>query len=222
VVQGAPRVSDEDRCATRIITTLARRAYRRTIGKDEIAGLMIPYKAARQTASFEDGIRLALQRILVSPDFLFRVEVDPAKVPSGSAYRVRDVELASRLSFFLWSSGPDDELLGLAERGRLKEPAVLKITGRIELPKQFALSQNYPNPFNPSTTIEFSVDETGPAAIRVFNMSGQLVAVLFDGQAEKGRIHAVSFNGTGLPTGVYLARLESGVRHTTRKLVLLK
>jgi hypothetical protein len=120
------RSRDEEACATKIITTLARRAYRRTINKDEIPSLMIPYKSARDTRSFEDGIRLALQRILVSPDFLFRVEVDPARAPSGSAYRVSDVELASRLSFFLWSSSPDDELLSLAERGKLKEPAVLE------------------------------------------------------------------------------------------------
>jgi hypothetical protein len=116
---------DEEACATKIITTLARRAYRRPINKDEISGLMIPYKS-RDTRSFEDGIRLALQRILVSPDFLFRVEVDPAKAASGSAYRITDVELASRLSFFLWSSIPDDELLGLAERGKLKDPAVVE------------------------------------------------------------------------------------------------
>jgi len=119
-------LKDEEACATRIITDVARRAYRRPINKGEIASLMIPYRAAREPGSFEDGIRLALQRILVSPDFLFRVEVDPAKAPAGSAYRVSDVELASRLSFFLWSSSPDDELLGLAERGRLKEPAVLE------------------------------------------------------------------------------------------------
>jgi len=120
------RSRDEEACATTIITTLARRAYRRPINKDEIPSLMIPYKSARDTRSFDDGIRLALQRILVSPDFLFRVEVDPARAPSGSAYRVSDVELASRLSFFLWSSSPDDELLSLAERGKLKEPAVLE------------------------------------------------------------------------------------------------
>jgi uncharacterized protein DUF1592/uncharacterized protein DUF1588/uncharacterized protein DUF1587/uncharacterized protein DUF1585/uncharacterized protein DUF1595 len=119
-------LKDEEACATRIITDVARRAYRRPINKGEIASLMIPYRAAREPGSFEDGIRLALQRILVSPDFLFRVEVDPVKAPSGVAYRVSDVELASRLSFFLWSSSPDDELLGLAERGRLKEPAVLE------------------------------------------------------------------------------------------------
>ena len=117
---------EEETCATKIITTLARHAYRRTINTDEIPALMIPYKSARENGSFENGVRLALQRILVSPDFLFRVEVDPAKAPSGSAYRVSDVELASRLSFFLWSSSPDDELLRLAERGKLKERTVLE------------------------------------------------------------------------------------------------
>src|ERR1700704_3879079 len=115
---------DEETCARKIISTLARRAYRRPINKDEIPALMIPYKSARENGGFEEGIRLSLQRILVSPDFLFRVETDPRKANSGPAYRVSDVELASRLSFFLWSSIPDDELLGLAERGKLKEPAV--------------------------------------------------------------------------------------------------
>ncbi|PYS23413.1 MAG: hypothetical protein DMG11_25455, partial [Acidobacteria bacterium] len=118
--------ADEETCARKIISTLARRAYRRPINKDEIPALMIPYQSARKTGSFEEGVRLALQRILVSPDFLFRVETDPRKAISGSAYRVSDVELASRLSSFLWSSIPDDELLGLGERGKLKEPAVLE------------------------------------------------------------------------------------------------
>jgi len=117
---------DEDRCATEIVTTLARRAYRRPIRRDEIPSLMGPFQMARKRGGFEDGIRLALQRMLVSPDFLFRVEVDPPAVASGAAYRVPDVELASRLSFFLWSSIPDETLLGLAERGRLKDPAVLE------------------------------------------------------------------------------------------------
>ena len=118
--------SDENACATRIITTLARRAYRRPITKEEIPSLMTPYKMASDTGGFEAGIRLAVQRILVSPDFLFRIEVDPANVPPGSAYRISDVELASRLSFFLWSSNPDDELLDLAERGRLKDRVALE------------------------------------------------------------------------------------------------
>jgi mono/diheme cytochrome c family protein len=118
--------ADDERCATEIVASLARRAYRRPIRRDEIPSLLRPYRMARERGGFEDGIRLALQRILVSPDFLFRVEVDPPAVASGSAYRVSDVELASRLSFFLWSSIPDEELLGLAERGRLKDRAVLE------------------------------------------------------------------------------------------------
>jgi hypothetical protein len=117
---------DEDPCATKIITNVARRAYRRPISTDEIPALLAPYKAARKNASFEAGIRLALQRILVSPFFLFRVESDPAGIASGAAYRISDIELASRLSLFLWSTVPDDELLNLAQRGKLKEPAVLE------------------------------------------------------------------------------------------------
>jgi mono/diheme cytochrome c family protein len=119
------RARDEHACATRIITALARRAYRRPISKDEVPGLLVPYTLAKETGTFDDGIRLALQRILVSPDFLFRVEIDPPRVVPGMPYHISDVELASRMSFFLWSSSPDEELLTLAEHGKLKEPAVL-------------------------------------------------------------------------------------------------
>jgi hypothetical protein len=119
----------EDACARKIITNIARRAYRRRINADDIPALLAPYKAARNngnTGSFEDGIRMALQRILVSPYFIFRIETDPEGIVSGGAYRVSDVELALRLSLFLWSSIPDDELLNVAERGRLKDTAVLQ------------------------------------------------------------------------------------------------
>jgi hypothetical protein len=120
---------DEEVCATKIITNVARRAYRRPLHTDEIPALLAPYKASRgnrTTGSFEEGVRVSLQRILVSPYFLFRVESDPAGIASGAAYRVSDIELASRLSLFLWSSIPDDELLSVAQRGKLKEPAVLE------------------------------------------------------------------------------------------------
>jgi hypothetical protein len=139
------RPADELSCATSIITNLARRAYRRAIARDEIPGLLIPYHLARETGTFEDGIRLALQRILVSPDFLFRVEVDPPGAPSGKPYRITDVELASRLSFFLWSSSPDDELLTLAEQRRLKEPAVLErqVTRMLADPRANTLVSNF-------------------------------------------------------------------------------
>jgi len=117
---------DEETCATRIITSLARRAYRRPIKADDIPTLLIPYNAAKAKGTFEDGIRMALERILVSPNFLFRVEIDPPGVTPGTAYRIGNLELASRLSFFLWSTLPDRELLDLAERGKLNEPAVLE------------------------------------------------------------------------------------------------
>jgi hypothetical protein len=120
------RREDEEACAARIITSMARRAYRRPIRTDEIPALLAPYNLARDEGGFEQGIRMALQRILVSPNFLFRVESDPPNVSPGSAYRISNVELASRLSFFLWSSIPDEELLTLAERGRLSDPEVLQ------------------------------------------------------------------------------------------------
>jgi hypothetical protein len=92
---------------------------------DDVQTLLAFYKRGRAAGSFDDGIRDALERVLVSPDFLFRIETDPAGATPGSVYRVSDVELASRLSFFLWSSIPDDRLLDLAVQGKLHEPAVL-------------------------------------------------------------------------------------------------
>jgi cytochrome c5 len=118
-------VADEAACAKKIATNLARRAYRRGATDDDVQTLLAFYNRARAAGSFDDGIRSALERVLVSPDFLFRIEADPAGVTPGSVYRISDVELASRLSFFLWSSIPDDTLLDLAIRGKLHEPAVL-------------------------------------------------------------------------------------------------
>ncbi|MCY4029839.1 MAG: DUF1592 domain-containing protein [Acidobacteria bacterium] len=116
---------DERRCARQILRTLARRAYRRPIAEDDLRPLLSQYEAGRRAGDFDAGIRRALERILVDPEFLFRVERDPADVPPGTAYRLSDLELASRLSFFLWSSIPDDELVALAAGGRLSRPAVL-------------------------------------------------------------------------------------------------
>ena len=112
-------------CAKRILSTLARRAYRRPVTDADVAPLIAFYRegAAR---GFEEGIQSAVRRLLVSPEFLLRVERDPAEATSpGAVYRISDIELASRLSFFLWSSIPDDELLTTAERGQLRDPAVL-------------------------------------------------------------------------------------------------
>jgi hypothetical protein len=113
-------------CATKILSRLALRAYRRSVTNDDVDTLLGFYKRGRAAGSFDGGIRAALERVLVSPDFLFRIEADPAGAAQGSVYRISDFELASRLSFFLWSSIPDDELLDLASRGKLHEPAVLE------------------------------------------------------------------------------------------------
>jgi len=116
---------DETACATRILSTLARRAYRRPLTNDDIQTLVNFHQVARKQGDFDAGIRAAIERVLVSPDFLFRIETDPDDAAPGTAYALPDVELASRLSFFLWSSIPDDELLDTAIRGQLHEPAVL-------------------------------------------------------------------------------------------------
>ena len=118
--------ADQTACASRILSTLARRAYRRAPTNDDVETLLGFYKRTRTSGTFDDGIRAALERVLVSPDFLFRIEGDPGGAAPGSVYRVSDVELASRLSFALWSSIPDDTLLDLAIRGKLHEPAVLE------------------------------------------------------------------------------------------------
>ena len=111
------RSSQEEYCAVKILSTLARRAYRRPVTNEDVRPLLSLYNTGRSKGGFEAGIRLALQRILVSPEFLFRIERDPANLTPSKTYRINDIELASRLSFFLWSSIPDDELLDLAARG---------------------------------------------------------------------------------------------------------
>jgi hypothetical protein len=118
--------ADEQACAEKIIANLARRAYRRPIAADDLPQLLALYKQGAQNGGFESGVRLALQKILVSPEFIFRVELDPPGVAPGTVHRVSDIELASRLSFFLWSSIPDEELLAVAERGGLSDPATLE------------------------------------------------------------------------------------------------
>ncbi len=124
----APR--DEEICAREILGSLARRAYRRPIEPPDLSTLVDFYRSGRDEGTFEAGVQLALERILLSPDFLFRVERDPADVTPGAVYPVSDLELASRLSFFLWSSLPDEELLELAESGSLQDPDTLEAQTR--------------------------------------------------------------------------------------------
>ena len=119
---------EEEACADTILATLARRAFRRPIDDADLEILRIAYGVGREGGDFEAGIERALQQLLVSPEFLFRVEADPVDAPFATAvnYRLADLELASRLSFFLWSSVPDDELLAAAAGGALSDPAVLE------------------------------------------------------------------------------------------------
>ena len=122
--------AEETPCARQILSQLARRAYRRPLEEPDLQTVMAFYTAGRsqgqERLSFERGIETALRRILVDPEFLFRFERDPANVAPTTAYHISDLELASRLSFFLWSSLPDDELLKVAERGDLRDPAMLE------------------------------------------------------------------------------------------------
>ncbi len=137
--------SEEDACARRIIATLARRAYRGQTTPSDLERLHEFYVRGRTQGTFETGVQTALQRMLASPKFAFRVERDPANLPAGSVYRISDLELASRLSFFLWSSIPDDELLRVAAGGTLHTPAVLhqQVRRMLADPKSDALIQNF-------------------------------------------------------------------------------
>jgi hypothetical protein len=117
--------ADEESCAEQILSHLMRRAYRRPVTADDLQSPLALYRQGRANADFDAGIELALSSVLVNPQFLFRIERDPQGVTPGEAYRVSDLELASRLSFFLWSSIPDEQLLQLAERGELSRPDVL-------------------------------------------------------------------------------------------------
>jgi len=141
--------AEEQACAERILASLARRAYRRPIDANDLPPLLALYQRGAQGGGFgggfEAGVRLALQKILVSPEFIFRMELDPPDAAPGSVHRISDVELASRLSFFLWSSIPDDELLAAAERGALSDPSVLAAQVRRMLadPRLQALVENF-------------------------------------------------------------------------------
>jgi len=119
--------ADEVSCAKKIVSSLARKAYRRPVTDNDLETLIGFYQLGRNGGGdFDMGIEAAIQRILASPEFIFRFEPDPADAKPGVPYRISDVELASRLSFFLWSTIPDDQLLNLASQGKLKDPAVLE------------------------------------------------------------------------------------------------
>src|SRR5690606_29055940 len=142
-----PQQESEARaCAESILTSIARRAYRRPLTDDERDRLLGLYDREReQGRGFEAGIQTGLAYVLVSPQCLFRIEQDPEGVAPGEIYRISDLELATRLSFFLWRSIPDDELLDTAIAGRLHEPAVLErqIERMLADPRAAALAQDF-------------------------------------------------------------------------------
>ena len=142
---GSPSSHKEEACARTILTTLMRRAYRRPIAKAEVEGPMAFYREGRAEKDFDAGIGKALSAVLISPEFLFRVETDPKNIPAGGVYRISDLELASRLSFFLWSSIPDDELLAAAIAGKLSRPEELEKQTRRMLAdrRSFNLATNF-------------------------------------------------------------------------------
>lgn len=136
---------EEEPCARTILATVGRRAFRRPVTEADLKPLLAFYRSGRAESNFDFGIEKALRALLVSPDFLFRIEQDPAKAAPGSMYRLSDLELASRLSFFLWSSVPDDTLLDLAEKNKLRDPAILEAQVRrmLDDPRADSLVSNF-------------------------------------------------------------------------------
>jgi len=139
------RPTEERACATTILSKLARRAYRRPVTDSDMSGLLRFYDEGSAKNGFEAGIEMALRAMLASPKFVFRIERDPTGIASGRVYALSDLELASRLSFFIWSSIPDEELLALAEARRLRDPKTLsrQVERMIADPKSQALVANF-------------------------------------------------------------------------------
>jgi hypothetical protein len=137
--------NDEETCAHTILANLARYAFRRPVTDADLDPLLAFYRIGRKAGDFDDGVENALEAMLVSADFLFRVEQDPPNCAPGSVYRISDLALASRLSFFLWSSIPDDELLSLAEHDKLHDPVVLheQVKRMLQDPRSGALVNNF-------------------------------------------------------------------------------
>jgi hypothetical protein len=162
--------ADEMACATKIIATLARRAYRRPVTDEDLQIPLARYRDGAGRGGFEPGLELAVRSILVSPKFLFRFESQPETAAPSTAYRITDVELASRLSFFLWSSIPDDELLNVAEKNTLRSPLVLgqQVKRMLADPRSEALVSNFAGQwlqirnvsgFRPSPELLFHFDD---------------------------------------------------------------
>jgi len=137
--------AQETTCAKQVLTSVARRAYRRPLNNEDVETLMSFYQRGRNNGTFDSGVEMALRRILADTEFIFRKEAEPSSTKPGQKYRISDVELASRLSFFLWSSIPDDELLTIASQNKLRDPAVLEqqVKRMLADPKSETLVTNY-------------------------------------------------------------------------------
>jgi mono/diheme cytochrome c family protein len=153
--------AEELPCARKILSTLARQAYRRPVTPADTETLLTFYQAGRNTGNFDDGIERALQLILAHPEFVFRTEDAPANAKPGQPYRVGDLELASRLSFFLWSTGPDDELMNLAVQNKLRNPAVFEqqVRRMIADPRSRELVKNFAGQWLQLRTLQSSTPE---------------------------------------------------------------
>ncbi len=137
--------AEETACARRIVSRLVTRAYRRPASAADVDLLMKFYADGRKDGSFDDGVEMVLARVLASPKFIYRIEAEPANAKLNEPYRINDLDLASRLSFFLWSTGPDDQLITLASQGRLKDPVVLErqVRRMLKDPRAEALAENF-------------------------------------------------------------------------------
>jgi hypothetical protein len=137
--------ADETACARKILANLVTHAYRRPAPAADVNVLLDFYRSGRKEGTFDDGIEVALARLLASPKFIYRIEAEPAAVAAGQSFPLSDLDLASRLSFFLWSTAPDDQLLTLASQGRLKDPAELErqVRRMLKDPKAEALAVNF-------------------------------------------------------------------------------
>ena len=138
--------AEEVPCARKIVSNLARKAYRRPANDSDVERLLGFYQRGRnEGGSFDSGVEAALQLVLASPEFLFRFEPDPTDLPHDAVYKINDLELASRLSFFLWSTIPDETLLNLASQGKLKDPAVLEqqVKRMLQDPRSEAIVKNF-------------------------------------------------------------------------------
>jgi hypothetical protein len=137
--------ADEPACTRTITTALATRAFRRPASPGDLQALMPFYQSGRQDRDFEHGVEMVLARIMADPRFIYRIETEPAHTRPNQPYRISDLELASRLSFFLWSSVPDDQLIAVASQGTLRDPAVLEqqVQRMLKDPRSEALTANF-------------------------------------------------------------------------------